>query len=65
MTPCRPPVATSCGVVRTLPASVAVRVLDRDGTELSRVEAGPDGVRVGGTEECSGPHEATVTVPAP
>ena len=45
--------------------SVVVTVLDAEGAELARVEAEPEWVRVGGTEECGGPTESTVTVPAP
>ena len=47
------------------PASVVVAVLDTAGTELARVETELEWVRVGGSEECGGPGEATVTVPAP
>ena len=57
--------STSFGVVMTIPESVVVTVLDASGAELARVEAEPEWVRVGGTEECGGPHEATVTVPTP
>jgi hypothetical protein len=45
--------------------SVLVTVLGVDGTLLAEVDADLDWVRVGGTEECGGPREATVTVPAP
>ena len=44
------------------PDSVTVRVLDTDGTVLAATEAEPDWVRVGGSAECGGPHEATVTI---
>ena len=47
------------------PNSVDVRVLGPDGSELAEFEADLDWVRVGGSEECGGPMEATVTVPAP
>jgi len=49
----------------TFPESVVVTVRDAAGTELARVATDPDWARVGGTEECGGPNEATVTVPAP
>ncbi len=49
----------------TTPDTVAVTVLGPDGTVLTEVDADPQRVRVGGSEECGGPHEATVTVPAP
>lgn len=47
------------------PDSVEVAVLAPDGAVLAQVDAAPDWVRVGGSEECGGPHAATVTVPAP
>ncbi|RBY89150.1 hypothetical protein DQ244_15450 [Blastococcus sp. TBT05-19] len=47
------------------PDSVVVRVLGPDGTRLTELEAELEWRRVGGTEECGGPHEATVVVPAP
>jgi hypothetical protein len=46
-------------------ASAVVTVLGADGTPLAEVDAELDWVRVGGTEECGGPLDATVTVPAP
>ena len=49
----------------SVPDSVEVTVLGPDGAVLAEVDAAPDWVRVGGSEECGGPHEATVTVPAP
>ena len=49
----------------TPPDSVVVRVLDATGAELTRFGADPEWRRVGGTAECGGPSEATVTVPAP
>ncbi|MCA0143375.1 hypothetical protein [Blastococcus sp. LR1] len=49
----------------TTPDSVVVRVLGPDGTALTEVEADLDWRQVAGTEECGGPHEATVVVPAP
>jgi hypothetical protein len=45
--------------------SVVVTVLDGDGAELTSLQTELDWVRVGGTEECGGPLDATVTVPAP
>ncbi|HYO35192.1 MAG TPA: hypothetical protein VER97_03890 [Geodermatophilus sp.] len=48
-----------------MPGTVEVTVLGPDGAVLAEVEADPDRVRLGGSEECGGPHEATVTVPAP
>jgi len=47
------------------PDPVDVRVLGPDGSELAGMEADLDWVRVGGSEECGGPMEAAVTVPAP
>ena len=44
---------------------VVVTVLAPDGTELASVDTAPEYERVGGTAECGGPMEATVTVPAP
>ena len=49
----------------SVPDSVEVTVLGPDGAVLAEVDAAPDWVRVGGSEECGGPHEATVTVAAP
>jgi hypothetical protein len=48
-----------------VPGTVAVTVLGPDGAVLAAVDGAPDWVRVGGSAECGGPHEATVTVPAP
>ena len=45
--------------------SVLVTVLDAEGARLAQVDVDLDWVRVGGTEECGGPLEATVNVPAP
>ena len=45
--------------------SVVATVRDADGTELARLESALDWRRVGGTEECGGPGEATLTIPAP
>ncbi|TQN43198.1 hypothetical protein FHU33_2633 [Blastococcus colisei] len=42
-----------------------VTVLAADGTELARADADLDWRRVGGSEECGGPMEASVVVPAP
>jgi hypothetical protein len=47
------------------PGSVVVTVTAGDGTQLARHEAELDWRRVGGSEECGGPHEATVVVPSP
>jgi hypothetical protein len=47
------------------PDAVDVRVLGPDGAELAGLEADLDWVRIGGSEACGGPMEATVTVPAP
>jgi len=49
----------------TTPDSVVVTVLAADETEVAEVDAALDWVRVGGSERCGGPSEATVTVPAP
>jgi hypothetical protein len=49
----------------TTPESVVLHVLGPDGAQLTEVEADLDWQRVGGTEECGGPHEAVVVVPAP
>jgi hypothetical protein len=49
----------------TTPESVTVTVADAAGTELARLETRPEWARVGGSEECGGPSEATVVVPAP
>ncbi|MCW2510355.1 MAG: hypothetical protein JWP68_3503 [Modestobacter sp.] len=46
-------------------ASVVVTVRAADGAELAKVDAELEWVRVGGSEECGGPLEATVTIPAP
>jgi hypothetical protein len=47
------------------PDSVEVTVLSEDGAAIGRAELDVDWVPVGGSEECGGPHEATVEVPAP
>jgi hypothetical protein len=47
------------------PGSAVATVLAPDGSELARVESQLEFERVGGTEECGGPTEATVRVPAP
>lgn len=44
------------------PDQVTVRTLAADGTVLSDTEVAPAWVRVGGSEQCGGPGEATVTV---
>jgi hypothetical protein len=47
------------------PASVVITVLGGGGTELTSLQTALDWERVGGAEECGGPMQATVTVPAP
>ena len=47
------------------PDAVVVVVLDRVDRQLTALETELDWVRVGGTVECGGPLQATVTVPAP
>ena len=47
------------------PDEVDVTVLGPDGAVLAGLSADLDWQRVGGSAECGGPHEATVTVPAP
>jgi hypothetical protein len=49
----------------TAPDSVVLTVLGPDGTELAQLATDLDWRRVGGTEECGGPHAASVTVPLP
>jgi hypothetical protein len=49
----------------TAPDSVILTVVGADGTELTRHDADLDWDRVGGSEECGGPHTASVVVPAP
>ena len=44
---------------------VVVTVLGPDGVELASVDTALEYERVGGTAECGGPMQATVTVPAP
>jgi hypothetical protein len=46
------------------PTSVTASVLGPDGAVLAEADLDLDWVRVGGTAECGGPHEATATVPA-
>jgi hypothetical protein len=46
-------------------ASVVVTVRAADGAELAEVDAELEWARVGGSEECGGPVQATVTIPAP
>lgn len=41
---------------------VTVRTLASDGTALSNTKVTPEWVRVGGSEQCGGPGETTVTV---
>ena len=45
--------------------AVVVTVLGADDAEQAEVTSDLDWVRVGGTAECGGPLQATVTVPAP
>ena len=45
------------------PETITVSVLGADGSVLTEVRLDLDWVRVGGTEECGGPLEATATVP--
>lgn len=45
-----------------MPESVSLQLVGDDGTVLHEVERDPEWVRVGGSAECGGPHEATVTV---
>ena len=47
------------------PDEVDVAVLGPDGGVLAGLTADLEWERAGGSEECGGPHEATVTVPAP
>ena len=47
------------------PVEVDIAVLGPDGAVLAETTAAPEWVRVGGSEECGGPMEGTVTVPAP
>ncbi|MBB3675394.1 hypothetical protein [Modestobacter versicolor] len=47
------------------PRSAVATVRAADGTVLARVESALRFERVGGTEECGGPTEAVVAVPAP
>jgi len=49
----------------TAPESVTVTVLGAAGAELAVLDADLDWERVGGSEECGGPHAASVVVPAP
>ena len=56
--------ATVSFVLET-PDEVEVAVLGPDGAVLAELTADLEWVRVGGSAECGGPHEATVTVPAP
>ncbi|PJJ55384.1 hypothetical protein CLV54_3274 [Compostimonas suwonensis] len=45
-----------------LPDTFTVRMLTADGAVLSDTEVTPEWDRVGGSEQCGGPSEATVTV---
>jgi hypothetical protein len=49
----------------TTPDSVSLTVLGADGAVLTELDADPAWVRVGGSEECGGPMQATVVVPRP
>ena len=49
----------------TAPDSVVLSVIGADGTEVAQHDADLEWVRVGGSEECGGPHAASVVVPAP
>jgi hypothetical protein len=62
-----PVAGSSVTVTYTLstPDSVVLTVLAPDGTALTEVDVDVDWRRVGGSEECGGPHEAAVVVPAP
>jgi hypothetical protein len=51
--------------VMATPDEVDVTVLGPDRTVLAGLSADLEWARVGGSAECGGPHEATVTVPAP
>ncbi|MGY1858015.1 hypothetical protein [Modestobacter sp. SYSU DS0290] len=55
----------SVALPMTIPDSVTATVLTADGTVLTSHEADLDWVRVGGSQECGGPMQATVEVPAP
>lgn len=44
------------------PESFSVRVLSADGTVLANAPASANWVRVGGSEQCGGPRQATVIV---
>lgn len=57
--------AVAIGLDMTAPDAVDVAVLGADGAALAGIRTDLAWVRVGGTAECGGPHEATVTVPAP
>ena len=57
--------SASVSFVMETPDAVVLTVLGPDGAVLAEVDAGLDWVRVGGSEECGGPHEAGVSVPAP
>ncbi len=44
------------------PDRITVRLLDAEGVVLAQEDTTPRWMRVGGSEECGGPHEATVAV---
>ncbi|SHN84451.1 hypothetical protein SAMN05660350_03596 [Geodermatophilus obscurus] len=48
-----------------VPGTVDVTVLGPDSAVLAELSADLEWERVGGSEECGGPHSATVSVPAP
>ncbi len=45
--------------------AIGIRAVDANGTTLVDTTVSPDWVRTGGSEQCGGPHEATVTVHVP
>lgn len=44
------------------PEELTIRTYDGDGRLIGEERVRPEWVRVGGTEECGGPHQATVTL---
>lgn len=48
-----------------VPATVTLQVLDPVGATIAETEVHPEWIRVGGTEQCGGPHEATVEIHVP
>ena len=57
--------STVVGMDMTAPDSITLTVLGPDGTELAVLDADLDWRRVGGSEECGGPHAASVVIPGP